>query len=184
MYNAIQQQQMLSTARESILHGLHYGSRRLPDHESIDPSLLKTAASFVTLKIDGQLRGCIGSLSATEALIDDIAYNAHSAAFKDARFTPLPETEIHKLIIHIAVLSRCEPIDFHSEDNLLQQLRPSIDGLVLSDGHHRATFLPSVWEQLEKPKEFLGQLKLKAGLSKDYWSHTIAIERYTVESVG
>ncbi len=184
MYTAIQQQQMLSRARESISHGLHYGSRRTVDHDGVDHHLLNHAASFVTLTIDDQLRGCIGSLTATEPLIDNIEYNAYSASFEDPRFNSLTQTEIQKLKIHIAILGQTEPLKFHSENNLLQQLRPGVDGIVLSDGNRKATFLPSVWGHLEQPKEFVEQLKVKAGLSKDYWSHTITFERYTVESVG
>lgn len=175
---------MLSTARESIRHGLHFGSRPSPDHGSVDSTLLKTAASFVTLMINRELRGCIGSLSAREPLIDDISYNAYSAAFKDSRFTPTSENDIENLTIHIAVLSASEPVKFHSEENLIQQLRPNIDGIVLCDGIYQATFLPAVWAQLRKPRDFIEHLKLKAGLSKDHWSHTITIERYTVDSIA
>jgi AmmeMemoRadiSam system protein A len=115
-------------------------------------------------------------------LIVDVAENAFSAAFRDPRFTPVGPNELDDLTVHISVLSKPEPITFANEDELLQQLRPGIDGLILRDGRNRGTFLPSVWESLPQPGEFLTHLKTKAGLPPNHWSDAIEVERYTTES--
>ncbi len=142
-----------------------------------------TRATFVTLTIDAQLRGCIGTLEARRALVEDVASNAYSAAFEDPRFAPLERAEFERLDIHLSLLSAPEPIQFGSEKDLLAQIRPSLDGLVLEEGARRGTFLPSVWEQLPDPVEFLRHLKRKAGLPADYWSATLRVSRYTSESI-
>ncbi len=128
------------------------------------------------------MRGCIGSLEARRPLVEDIAHNAHAAAFHDPRFPPLSPAELADLTIHIAILQPAEALAFHSEAELLAQLRPGIDGLILQDGAHRATFLPAVWEGLPEPRQFLNELKRKAGLRMDYWSDSIQAWRYTTES--
>lgn len=168
-------------ALASIQHGLQHG-RALPvDVNQVSPALKAIAATFVTLEIDGDLRGCIGTLEAHRALAVDVAQNAFAAAFRDSRFPPLLATEAAQLELHISVLSPPLPMTVHDEADLLRQLRPGIDGIVLSEGSRRGTFLPSVWEQLPQPRDFLAQLKRKAGLPANYWSRTLRIERYTCE---
>jgi AmmeMemoRadiSam system protein A len=108
---------------------------------------------------------------------------AHAAAYRDPRFLPLTAAEFDEVDLHISVLSRPEPLSFSSEDELLRQLRPGIDGLILAERYSRGTFLPSVWEQLPEPREFLARLKQKAGLGPAYWSDAIRVERYTAESI-
>lgn len=176
-----QRQRLLDVARESIRHGLAHGKPSPVRDE--DAALLQPGASFVTLNLHDELRGCVGSLQAHQALVKDVAQNAFSAAFRDSRFPPLTAREFDALDLHISILSPSEPLHFSSEADLLRQLRPGIDGLVLSDGHHRGTFLPQVWEQLPEPAEFLAHLKRKAGLPVNYWSPTLQVERYTVDSI-
>jgi AmmeMemoRadiSam system protein A len=130
----------------------------------------------------GELRGCIGSLEAYRPLVEDVAHNAYAAAFSDPRFTPLSETELIDVEFHISVLTPAAPMHFESEADLLSQLRPGIDGLVLEDAGHRGTFLPSVWESLPDAAQFLQHLKMKAGLPADYWSDNLKVSRYTSES--
>jgi AmmeMemoRadiSam system protein A len=130
-----------------------------------------------------KLRGCIGTLEAYQPLIQDVARNAYAAAFHDPRFYPLTPEEYPKITKHISILSRPEIMSFVSEQDLLQKIRPGIDGLILSDYNHCGTFLPAVWESLPTPELFLQSLKLKAGLPEDYWSSTIKIERYTSEVI-
>lgn len=170
-------------ALASIRHGLETGEplsvdefvdeecagARLPDYQG---------AAFVTLKKDGQLRGCIGSLSAYRPLHEDIAENAFAAAFRDHRFNAVTEAELDDMEISVSVLTSPELIEFTSESDLVSQLRPGVDGLIMTEGGNRGTFLPSVWENLPEPASFLSQLKLKAGLPADYWSGTIKVERY------
>lgn len=169
-------------AWEAIQYGLEK-SCHLPVDTSRYPKVLQNpGASFVTLNIHGQLRGCIGSLEAYQPLVNDIAYNAYAAAFSDPRFPPLTGEELGALDIHISVLTPAVSMTFESEQDLLDQIRPGIDGLVLEDGVHRGTFLPAVWESLPDKINFLRHLKQKAGLPPDYWSDSIQVSRYTTES--
>jgi AmmeMemoRadiSam system protein A len=177
-------QQLLSTARQAIHHGLVHENRYEVEHGGLSPALIEPRATFVTLHINEQLRGCIGNLEPYEALVDSVAHNAHSAAFHDSRFSPLTEQEFEQIAIHIAILNQPEPISFDDEEHLLSQLRPNIDGLVLKARSHKATFLPAVWEQLPSPIQFLNHLKKKAGLAENYWHTEISVERYTVEQFG
>ena len=173
---------LLDVARKSIRHGLDHGSPLQVVPGDYAPALQAQRASFVTLHLDRELRGCIGHLEAVEPLVADVADNAFSAAFKDPRFPAVRETELAGLHIHVSVLTPAEPMEFTSEADLLRQLRPGVDGLILEDGWARGTFLPSVWESLPEPREFLAHLKRKAGLPMSHWSDRLRIYRYTTES--
>jgi len=142
--------------------------------------LQEPAATFVTLELDGRLRGCIGSLEAQRSLRDDVTGNARSAAFEDPRFPSLTAQELDGLGVEVSVLSEPEPIECCSEAELLAALRPGVDGLVLECGSHRSTFLPQVWENLSQPSDFLAALKQKARLERDFWSAEMCFSRYTV----
>lgn len=178
------QQTLLAVAAESIRHGLETGHALSVSVEDYTPALQQAGASFVTLTIQRQLRGCIGMLNASRPLIEDVAENAFAAAFEDPRFPPLSAAEFDQLEYHISILNPAETMQFESEADLLQQLRPGIDGLILEEGDRRATFLPSVWESLPEPPDFLQHLKRKAGLPVDHWSNTLRMQRYTVEEFG
>jgi len=175
---------LLRLARESIRHGLKTG-RPLPVELAPLPEEMKAVrASFVTLEAEAALRGCIGSLEARRPLAQDIAENAYAAAFQDPRFPPLREDELDGLDIHLSLLTPAEPVSFSSEQDLIAQLRPGVDGLILAEGGRRGTFLPSVWQQLPEPAEFLAHLKQKAGLPATYWSDSIKVYRYETEVIG
>lgn len=146
-------------------------------------SLRPLRATFVTLHVDEKLRGCIGTIEARRTLVEDVVSNAYGAAFRDTRFPALTWPEFERLDIHISILSPPEPVQFSSEADLLTQLRPQVDGLIIEEGIFHGTFLPSVWEQLPEPREFLRHLKHKAGLSPDYWSNRLRVQRYTTESI-
>lgn len=181
-YSKEEQKILLEIAEQSIEHGLNQGCS-LPIQTAQYPETLQaTRATFVTLKKQGELRGCIGTLNATRPLVNDIAYNAYAAAFEDPRFPPLLANEKDLLEISISILSTPEPAIFTSEQALIEQLRPGIDGLILEDSYHRGTFLPSVWESLPDPQQFISHLKLKAGLPADYWSDSIKVKKYTTFS--
>jgi AmmeMemoRadiSam system protein A len=175
--------QLLEVASAAIRSGL-VGTRRAVRGADFPEGLRSPRASFVTLYLDQRLRGCIGSLEAQRALVEDVAHNAYGAAFEDPRFSPLTEEEFAFLKIHVSILSSPEPMRFCSETELQSQLRPHVDGLVLEEGWRRGTFLPSVWEQHPDPHEFLRHLKHKAGLPEDYWSPTMVVRRYTVEELS
>lgn len=174
---------LLDTAKQSIAYGLEH-QRALPIDLQNYSSLLKSqAATFVTLNLHQQLRGCIGTLEAYQPLIADVSEHAYSAAFRDPRFSAVTEKELAQLEIHISILTPSEAMTFSSEEDLLNQLRPGIDGLIISDSRHKATFLPSVWEQLSEPREFLNHLKRKAGLDVNYWSDEMKAFRYRTISI-
>jgi len=173
---------LLDLAESSIRHGLDEGGALSIRPEAYPESLRVQRASFVTLKRHHQLRGCIGHLEAFQSLVQDVAENAWSAAFRDPRFAPLRPHELPGLTIHISVLSPPEPISFTDEMDLLDKLRPGVDGLILKDGPSQGTFLPSVWKSLKTPVEFWFHLKEKAGLPNNYWSDTLMVSRYTTES--
>jgi AmmeMemoRadiSam system protein A len=183
MLNAEQKRLVLDTATESIRHGVEHGKALPVNVADYPPALRVPRATFVTLTLAGELRGCIGMLEAVRPLITDVSENAYAAAFRDPRFAPVSTDEVDRLQIHVSILSESEPLAFSSEESLIAQLRPGVDGLILEAGRHRGTFLPSVWESLPEPHEFLRHLKLKAGLPIDYWSDSVAVSRYTVEDV-
>lgn len=174
---------LLDVAKQSIKYGIRHGEAMPIDLSNYPNTIAKNGASFVTLELNGDLRGCIGSLEAYQPLVTDIAKNAFAAAFLDPRFTHLTEKEYQKITIHISVLSEPQPMSFSSEDDLLKQLRPSIDGLILTDLGQTGTFLPAVWESLPNPKDFLLHLKMKAGFQPNYWSKTLQIKNYVVEVI-
>lgn len=165
---------LLGRARAAIARELGYQSTAAPD----GPALDLQGATFVTLTRDGQLRGCIGSLEARRPLREDVDKNALAAAFGDPRFPPLSREEFAELNIEVSVLSAPEPMSFRDEADALAQLRPGIDGVILSAGFKRATFLPQVWDSLPNPHQFITHLKRKAGLADDYWSPDVALARY------
>ena len=175
------QQLLMEIARNSISRVLNNSGNKQSDSGEIPDELMQKRATFVTLTIGGQLRGCIGMLEAVRPLAEDVAENAHAAAFEDPRFPPLTKTEFKKLEIHISVLSPPEKLEFSSEVDLLSKIRPGIDGLILQEGFRRGTFLPSVWEELPEKELFWAHLKLKAGLPADYWSDSLQVFRYTTE---
>jgi AmmeMemoRadiSam system protein A len=170
-------------AYASIRHGLEQGGPLKFEAIADTPaSLLEQGACFVTLNESGQLRGCIGSLEARRPLAVDVCENAYAAAFRDPRFAALTEPELDKLDLSISVLTPARAMQFESEQDLIRQLRPGVDGLILTDAGRRGTFLPSVWEQLPEATDFLRHLKLKAGLPADHWSDGLRVERYTTIS--
>lgn len=175
---------LLRVAKASVGHGLERGSPLPVLPGEYPPALKAVRASFVTLELEGTLRGCMGHLEAFEPLVVDVAENAYAAAFRDPRFPGVTSTELADLEFHISVLSPAEPLSFSSERELIESLRPGVDGLILEDGTRRGTFLPSVWDSLADPTQFLAHLKIKAGLAPNHWSETLKISRYTTESFG
>ena len=170
---------LLALAREEVERVL--GGRVSSPQRSSASWLRSPAATFVTIKERGALRGCIGSLEARRPLIDDLRANARAAAFEDPRFPPVGLDELPELRFEVSLLSPPEPLPVATEEELLARLRPGIDGLVLSRGRYRGTFLPQVWEDLPDPRDFVRHLKAKAGLPPVGWPEGMAVSRYTVK---
>jgi AmmeMemoRadiSam system protein B/AmmeMemoRadiSam system protein A len=168
---------LLAHARRAIESALGVTASEPPEAEMLG----RTGATFVTLRRNGALRGCIGTLDAERPLRDDVARNARRAAFLDPRFAPLQASELEGLKVEVSLLSTPEPVACASEDELLARLESARDGVVLVYRDRRATFLPQVWEQIPDPREFLRLLKLKAGLAADFWSEEIRVSLYSVD---
>lgn len=175
---------LLELARRSIAEVL--GTIAPPSEEPSDPALeerlARPGAVFVTLKRDGELRGCIGSLQAHRSLREDCASNAVAAAFEDPRFPPVSPGELAGIRIEVSILSPPVPFPCASESDACARLVPGTDGVVLSWRGRRATFLPQVWEQLPDPRQFLSALRRKAGIQPDLWDEDTRLEIYRVES--
>jgi AmmeMemoRadiSam system protein A len=176
--------QLLDLARASIEHGLDRGTPLPVDEAQLPSALAEHRASFVTLELAGQLRGCCGNLEAVRPLAQDVSHSAFHAAFEDPRFRALGRVELNAIDVEVSVLSPLASMKVADETDLLAQLVPGTDGLVIVAGHRRATFLPKVWESLPQPESFLAQLKLKCGLPEDYWSEHFEFFRYHTTIYG
>ncbi|HLX79679.1 MAG TPA: AmmeMemoRadiSam system protein B [Burkholderiales bacterium] len=170
---------LLEIAKGAISNGL--GLSSVPAKTNHAPWLLQPGASFVTLMKDGQLRGCIGSLSAARPLGQDVASNARAAAFQDPRFPKLKRDEWPRCDIEVSLLSAAKPMQFADETDLFAQISPGEDGLILEYGDQRATYLPQVWEVLSDKRQFLDELKKKAGIPADTRLARCRISRYRVK---
>lgn len=168
---------LVAIAREAIAS---MGVAEAPGHAAHD-WLLRPGASFVTLRLDSQLRGCIGSIEPRRALGEDVARNAWAAAYRDSRFPPVRAEELPALQVEVSVLSPREALEVADEREALAALRPGVDGIYLEYGALGATFLPQVWESLPDPEQFLGELRRKAGLPVRFWHRDVRLSRYTVE---
>ena len=151
-----------------------------PGFDDAPRRLHEVGASFVSLRQHGRLRGCMGTLRACRALIEDVCGNARSAALEDPRFAPLTRSEIAQTTIEVAVLSALSPLAFADEADLLRQLRPGIDGVILNYGTQQATYLPGVWQQLPDRARFVAELRRKAGIAAQIAATELSVQRYTV----
>lgn len=175
---------LLALARETLEHRMLAAPAALDDETPAAGAiwLREPGATFVTLEKKGRLRGCVGSLEPLRPLIIDVRRNALAAAFEDTRFPPVEPSELAELSIEVTLLAPRVVLDCRSERDAIAQLRPRVDGVLLTYGSRRATFLPQVWDELPSPPHFLAALKEKAGLDRGFWNPSIVIERYTVES--
>lgn len=181
-YSLPQRQTILQFARDAIMQSL-LGNKDIKINLKLLPTeLLEKKGTFVTLNINGKLRGCIGSLSPQRPLILDIIHNAQAAAFQDPRFKPITLEEFKKVEIHISILTEARLMEINSRDELLAQLQPGVDGITLKEKGKRATYLPSVWEKLPEPQSFVTELRRKAGLEPEGWDESTQVLRYeTIE---
>lgn len=179
--------QLVRVARQAVSLGLQYGRPAQVDVNTFSRPLQAMRASFVTLTLDGQLRGCIGSVTPHEPLAGDVAANAYKAAFQDPRFPKLTREDAVRLEVSVSVLSHPRPMMVGSEAQLIDCLNPETDGVILEArdafGHlRRGLFLPHVWHTLPDPRQFVRQLKLKAGLPADGWPADARLWRYRAET--
>ncbi|WP_456485952.1 AmmeMemoRadiSam system protein A [Hydrogenimonas sp.] len=173
---------LLKIARQSIASA--FGLAPEVDKGSLVaqyPELGEQKATFVTLTIDGQLRGCIGSIIPHRPLIDDLVANARAAAFEDPRFSPLTAEEFEKVDIEVSLLTVPQPLEYSDIEDLRRKIRPGVDGVILQLDGHQATFLPQVWEELSDFDLFFAHLCLKAGLPQNCLEYHPQIFIYQVE---
>ncbi len=162
-----QQQALLTLARDTITAKL--AGRPLPELPVDGPLFRKKLGCFVTLHLDGDLRGCIGNIFPAYPLAKGIQENALNAAFEDPRFPPVSARELPHCQIEISVLTQPAPLPYSSAADLLAKLKPNVHGVVLQQGYNQSTFLPQVWEQLPGKEEFLEHLCRKGGMAADAW---------------
>lgn len=160
---------LLRLAREAIERAVRGQERKPLDLASLPPRLREPGASFVTLTMAGNLRGCIGALEPYQPLAEDVCEHAVAAALQDFRFPPLQSEELPHIEIEISRLTLPVPLTYTTPEDLLAKLRPGVDGVILRDGFHRATFLPQVWAKLPDPADFLDNLCYKMGVSPTLW---------------
>lgn len=182
MYSTQQRSFLLKLARESIKSRLEAKPTPQIEESQIDKELKEIRGVFVTLTINGNLKGCIGHIEPVQELYKDVIQNSMAAAFDDPRFSPLTANELKSVIIEISVLSPPQPLLYKDADDLLQKLTPGRDGVVIKKGFYRATYLPQVWEDLPDKENFLASLCQKAGMDENEWRQgELEVETYTVE---
>lgn len=172
---------VIDISKKSILSGFQLGNFEISGYPCV---FEQSWASFATLELNSNLRGCIGSIIAHRSLIDDLRSNAHSAAFKDPRFEPLTRQEFDKIKISVSLLSQPERIIFDTEQELLDKITPYEDGIIIRDGNYQSVYLPVVWEDLPDKQEFLKSLKLKAGMSEDYFTETLQAFKFKTVKIN
>lgn len=181
-FNPDEQRILLKIARDAIDAAVHAQPLPTISLDSLPPNLSKKGGTFVTLTIQGRLRGCIGTLEAYQPVVLDVQEHAVAAALQDNRFPILQPSELPLINIEISVLTPKQPLTYTDSADLLEKLRPGIDGVVLQDGFRKATFLPQVWEKIPDPGSFLSQLCMKMGAPGNLWQKKpLKISTYQVE---
>jgi uncharacterized protein len=184
LLSAEHQAMLLRLAANSIEHGLEFRKAKPVNSAEYPAELQILRAVFVTLKLDDELRGCVGTLDGLHPLVANVAKYAFKSAFSDQRFPEVTREEILRLRIQISILNQPEALQFSSENELVDQLRPGVDGLIFEERRFRSTLLPSAWEGVTDKALFLTQLKRKAGFPPDYWSGSLKVHRYTTSCIS
>jgi AmmeMemoRadiSam system protein A len=174
---------LLSVARKTIEKALFQGEEPVHTDTAGKGRFAERRGTFVTLTMNGGLRGCIGHIIPQETILEGVKENAINAAFRDPRFRPVSKAEWDRVNIEVSILTTPKPLPYEDAQDLLAKIRAGIDGLIIQKGYHQATFLPQVWEQLPDKKEFLMHLCLKAGLDADEWQKgTLEVSTYQVQA--
>ena len=175
--------QLVEVARKTIQKALFNPKDKSEPDTASSPKFQERRGTFVTLTLNGTLRGCIGHIVPQESLIEGVRINAINAAFRDPRFRPLGQNEYEKIKLEVSILTEPKPLPYTDANDLLAKLRPGTDGVIIRKGYHQATFLPQVWEQLPNKKDFLTHLCLKAGLDRDAWAYEkLEVHAYQVQA--
>ncbi len=170
-----EEQKVLKSLASQVIKSGAENSKLLLPPAPMSTNLKQIAASFVTIYISNELRGCIGAIEASDPLWLDVCNHSYSSAFEDSRFLPITIDELPQLSFTISILSAMVPIKNQGEKALLSQLNVGVDGLLLKQGHRSAVFLPSVWDSFTSAESFLTSLKYKGGWPEDYWNENIEL---------
>ncbi|ABZ75523.1 AMMECR1 domain protein [Shewanella halifaxensis HAW-EB4] len=175
-----EKRQLLTIVRDTLIAAF-YPDYVVKKQRQLDGGLeqLKLGC-FVTLTLDGELKGCIGHIESDRPITELLPALATSSAFNDRRFPPLVESQLNSLRIELSLLSEMQGVEVNEQAELQRYLKGNSLGLVLSEGDRRAVFLPQVWQQLPEPKEFIEALKAKGGWDRDYWSSNMKVEVFSV----
>jgi len=177
-----EKQTLLQLGREAVEHAVRGKSLPALDLDTLTAALRENGASFVTLTINNELRGCIGALEAYQPLAQDVREHAIAAALEDPRFEPVSESELNRIRIEVSRLTEPQALSYANADELIAKIRPHVDGVILKNSFRKATFLPQVWEKIPEPDEFLGQLCRKMGARSNLWREaTLQVYTYQVE---
>ncbi|MBI5826086.1 MAG: AmmeMemoRadiSam system protein A [Chloroflexi bacterium] len=177
-----EKQTLLRLARAAMEYAVK--GKALPplDLQSLTPLLREDGATFVTLTINENLRGCIGTLEAYQPLAEDVREHAIAAALQDPRFPPVGDAELNRIRLEVSRLTAPRPLEYSTSEDLLKRLNPHVDGVILKDNFRRATFLPQVWEKIPDPAEFLSHLCQKMGARSNLWQEArLEVHVYQVE---
>jgi AmmeMemoRadiSam system protein A len=173
---------LLKLAREAIALTLNGAPVKPFELDVLSEQLREPGASFVTLTIGRELRGCVGALEAYLPLVEDVREHAIAAAFHDYRFPPLTMEEFRKIKIEISRLTKPIELVYEKPEQLLELLKPHVDGVILNYQKRRATFLPQVWEKIPDPETFLDHLCQKMGVNASMWRYQkFKVSTYQVE---
>lgn len=167
--NQAEQEILLKIARQALEKVVRSEALPLIKLDDLPAALQEPGASFVTLTIEGRLRGCIGAIDAHQPLAKDVQEHAVAAALQDFRFPRVQPEEFNHILIEVSVLTPRTPLNYDTPQELAAKIRPKVDGVILQDGRRKATFLPQVWEKVPDPEEFLSHLCLKMGAQGDLW---------------
>jgi hypothetical protein len=172
-----EKRELLKLARSTIEEYLEKS-----DFSDTDPALLEKHSIlqiprgvFVTLKKDGQLRGCIGDIISPNPLHEGVQFCAIRSAFKDSRFSPVTLDELDNVIISISVLEFPSQVKVNNPLEYPSMLRPGKDGIIMVHKGKRSTYLPQVWDDIPNPIEFLSRLCLKQGSPANCWQDSQTI---------
>lgn len=182
MFGPVLQTELLDVARKSLMSRLTRGTLPQVRVDSYPAPLRSVMASFVSLRQNDRLRGCIGSLFPFRPLVSDVVNNAARAGFEDQRFGPLTARDLTQVQIGVSVLSRPMELGASDRDDLIAQIAQGQHGLIVQEGDRRGVLLPSVWDNLPEPQDFVGTLLRKAGLAPDHWSDSLRFHSFHAET--
>jgi AmmeMemoRadiSam system protein A len=166
---------LLRLARATLDHIVAGGSMPRLDPNSLSSRLTENRACFVTLRNQGELRGCVGSVVASKPLFEGAMDSVRGAARRDRRFQPVTADELENIHIELSILTEPVRLNYDSPKALLEMLQPHRHGVLLRIGARTATFLPKVWDDIPDKQEFLARLCAKAGFDPRAWREKNAI---------